>query len=230
MEPLHLNGIDQPLTPFVLGTMTFGDNADIKAAGEMLELFLEAGGNGIDTANGYSGGRSESMLADLLRGRREQVVLATKIGIPHPDAAGAPPLSIDGIRRCVTASLHRLGTDHVDLLYLHQPDRTTPIAQTLTAIQELTGVRNDLRSGNRGVSPPPPLHSRHDRRVDLRVLVHHQRRTAIRGDRGGHGPALHSRRRRYRGTPRRRDQRHHHRTLMPHKRPAEVNTACTRPT
>ena len=45
MEPLHLDGIDQPLTPFVLGTMTFGDNADIKAAGEMLELFLEAGGN-----------------------------------------------------------------------------------------------------------------------------------------------------------------------------------------
>ena len=137
MEPLHLNGIDQPLTPFVLGTMTFGDNADIKAAGEMLELFLDAGGNGIDTANGYSGGRSESMLADLLRGRREQVVLATKVGIPHHDAAGAPPLSIDGIRRCVTASLHRLGTDHVDVLYLHQPDRATPIAQTLTAIQEL---------------------------------------------------------------------------------------------
>ena len=96
------------------------------------------------------------MLAGLLRGRREQVVLATKIGIPHPDAAGAPPLSIDGIRRCVTASLHRLGTDHVEVLYLHQPDRTTPIAPTLTAIQELTGVRNDLRSGNRGVSPPPP--------------------------------------------------------------------------
>jgi aryl-alcohol dehydrogenase-like predicted oxidoreductase len=93
MEPLHFKGIDQRLTPFVLGTMTFGDNADIKAAGEMLELFLEAAGNGIDTANGYSGGRSESMLAALLRGRREQVVLATKIGIPHPDAAGVP-------RRC----------------------------------------------------------------------------------------------------------------------------------
>ena len=137
MDPLRLAGIDQPLTPVVLGTMTFGDNADNPAAGEMLELFLEAGGNGIDTANGYSGGRSESMLADLLRGRREQVVLATKVGIPHADADGAPPLSIDGIQRSVASSLRRLRTDHVDLLYLHQPDRTTPIAQTLTAIKSL---------------------------------------------------------------------------------------------
>jgi len=93
MEPLHLKGIDQPLTPFVLGTMTFGDNADIKAAGEMLELFLEAGGNASTPPTATPGGRSESMLAGLLRGRREQVVLATKIGIPHPDAAGVP-------RRC----------------------------------------------------------------------------------------------------------------------------------
>lgn len=137
MDPLHLNGIDRPVAPVMLGTMTFGDNADIKAASEMVELFLEAGGNGIDTANGYSGGCSESMLADLLRGRREQVVLATKVGIPHSDAEGAPPLSIEGIRRCVAGSLRRLGTDHVDLLYLHQPDRTTPISQTLTAIRSL---------------------------------------------------------------------------------------------
>ena len=93
MEPLHLKGIDQRLTPFVLGTMTFGDNADIKAAGEMLELFLEAGGNASTPPTATPGGRSESMLAGLLRGRREQVVLATKIGIPHPDAAGVP-------RRC----------------------------------------------------------------------------------------------------------------------------------
>ena len=89
MQPIQLTGIDQPLAPVVLGTMTFGDSADQRAAGEMIEDFLAAGGNGIDTANGYAGGRSESMLADLLRGRRDQVVLATKVGIPHPDAAGA---------------------------------------------------------------------------------------------------------------------------------------------
>ena len=137
MHPLPLTGIDQPLAPVVLGTMTFGDNTEPAAAGEMIEHFLAAGGNGIDTANGYAAGRSESTLAGLLRGRRDQVVLATKVGMPHPDANKAPPLSIDGIRRCVAASLRRLGTDHVDLLYLHQPDRATPITQTLTAIQAL---------------------------------------------------------------------------------------------
>jgi len=137
MDPLNLSGIDRPLAPIVLGTMTFGDSVDERAAAAMIEDFLSTGGTGIDTANGYAGGRSETMLAQLLRGRRDQVVLATKVGIPHPDADGAPPLSVDGIHRCVAGSLRRLGTDHVDLLYLHEPDRTTPIAHTLEAIGNL---------------------------------------------------------------------------------------------
>src|SRR6478609_1164744 len=137
MDSLTLSGVDRPLTPIVLGTMTFGDSVDERAAAAMIEDFLSAGGTGIDTANGYAGGRSETMLAQLLRDRREQVVLATKVGIPHPDADGAAPLSIDGIYRCVAGSLRRLGTDHVDLLYLHQPDRSTPLAHTLDAIQHL---------------------------------------------------------------------------------------------
>jgi aryl-alcohol dehydrogenase-like predicted oxidoreductase len=137
MQPIQLTGIDRPLAPVVLGTMTFGDGADLRAARDMVEAFLAAGGTGIDTANGYAGGRSEVMLADLLDGRRDQVVLASKVGIPHPDAAGAAPLSIEGIRRCVTGSLRRLNTDHLDLLYLHRPDRSTPIEQTLAAIRAL---------------------------------------------------------------------------------------------
>jgi aryl-alcohol dehydrogenase-like predicted oxidoreductase len=137
VQTIPLAGVDRPLTAVVLGTMTFGDTADASASGDMIEDYLAAGGNGIDTANGYAGGRSEELLGDLLRGRRDQVVLATKVGIPHPDAGGAAPLSIDGIQRCVTASLRRLNTDHVDLLYLHQPDRSTPIDQTLTALREL---------------------------------------------------------------------------------------------
>lgn len=145
MNPLNLAGLDQPLAPVVLGTMTFGDTVDESAAAEMTDDFLTAGGNGIDTANGYAGGRSESILGGLLRDRRDQVVLATKVGIPHPDADGAPPLSLEGIRRCVAGSLHRLDTDHVDLLYLHQPDRSTPIGQTLTALQELLD-NGDIRA------------------------------------------------------------------------------------
>src|SRR6478736_5574474 len=84
MDPLTLAGVDRPLTPIVLGTMTFGDSVDERAAAAMIEDFLAAGGTGIDTANGYAGGRSETMLAQLLRGRRDQMVLATKVGIPHP--------------------------------------------------------------------------------------------------------------------------------------------------
>jgi len=137
MDPLNLTGVDRPLTPIVLGTMTFGDSVDEHAASEMIDDFLAAGGTGIDTANGYAGGRSESLLGRVLQGPRDQVVLATKVGIPHPDADGAPPLSADGIHRCVAGSLHRLGVDHVDLLYLHQPDRSTPIAHTLDALQDL---------------------------------------------------------------------------------------------
>ena len=137
MDPLNLSGIDRPLAPIVLGTMTFGDSVDERAAAAMIEDFLSAGGTGIDTANGYAGGRSEIMLGELLDGRRDQVVLATKVGIPHPDADDAAPLSVDGIHRCVAGSLRRLDTDHVDLLYLHQPDRSTPIAHTLEAIQDL---------------------------------------------------------------------------------------------
>ena len=145
MNPLNLAGIDQPLTPVILGTMTFGDTVAEPAAAQMIDHFLAAGGIVIDTANGYADGHSESMLARLLRDHRDQVVLATKVGIPHPDADDAPPLSIEGIRRCVAGSLHRLDTDHVDLLYLHQPDRATPIGQTLTALQELLD-NGDIRA------------------------------------------------------------------------------------
>lgn len=125
------------LAPAVLGTMTFGDSVDETTAAGMVDVFLEAGGTGIDTANGYVGGRSEEILGAVLGGRRDDVVLATKVGIPNPDAEGAAPLSAAAVERCVHASLRRLRTDHVDVLYLHQPDRSTPAEDTLTAVRAL---------------------------------------------------------------------------------------------
>lgn len=125
------------LPPIVLGTMTFGDTVDARAAAEMLDAALELGVTAIDTANGYAGGASETLLGELLRDRRDQVVLATKAGIPHPDADGAAPLSRDGVRRCLEASLRRLRTPNVDLFYLHQPDRSTPLDETVGVIGEL---------------------------------------------------------------------------------------------
>ena len=135
MREIDIRG--RGLAPAVLGTMTFGDSVDEATAAAMVDLFLEAGGTGIDTANGYAGGRSEEILGSVLAGRRDDVVLATKVGIPHPDAEGAAPLSAAAIDRCVHASLGRLRTDHVDVLYLHQPDRSTPGEETLAAVRSL---------------------------------------------------------------------------------------------
>ncbi len=76
--------------------MTFGDTVDISGAGSMLDAALGAGISHIDTANGYAGGESERMLAKLLHGRRDSVTLATKAGMPHPDAGDNSPLSTEG--------------------------------------------------------------------------------------------------------------------------------------
>jgi aryl-alcohol dehydrogenase-like predicted oxidoreductase len=116
--------------------MTFGDTVDAKGAAVMLDMALEAGVTGVDTANGYAGGESERILAALLPGRRDRMVLATKAGIPHPDQGGHPPLSAAGLRAALEGSLKRLGTDHVDLFYLHQPDRSTPLAETLATVAD----------------------------------------------------------------------------------------------
>ncbi|MFC4012613.1 aldo/keto reductase [Nonomuraea purpurea] len=147
----------------VLGTMTFGDTVDAETAGLMLDHALEAGVTGVDTANGYAGGAAEEILGTLLRGRRDRVVLATKAGIPHPDAGGHAPLSPAGLRACLEGSLRRLGVEHVDLFYLHQPDRATPLEDTLATVAELIaegkigslGVSNYAAWQIAGITPRP---------------------------------------------------------------------------
>ncbi|MFE7973994.1 aldo/keto reductase [Streptomyces shenzhenensis] len=131
-----LPNIPVPLSRLVLGTMTFGDTVDREGAAAMLDAALDAGLTGVDTANGYAGGESERLLGELLPGRRDRIVLATKAGIPHPDQGEHAPLSAAGLRAALEGSLKRLGTDHVDLFYLHQPDRSTPLTETLGAVAE----------------------------------------------------------------------------------------------
>lgn len=121
----------------VLGTMTFGDTVTADTAAQMVDAALAAGITHIDTANGYAGGEAERILADVLRGRRDQVTVATKAGIPHPDADGKAPLSPVGLRASVEGSLRRLDTERVDLFYLHQPDRATPLHETLSTVAQL---------------------------------------------------------------------------------------------
>ncbi|MFF3495502.1 aldo/keto reductase [Streptomyces sp. NPDC002795] len=133
---IQLPNTAAPLSRLVLGTMTFGDTADRAAAAAMLDAALDAGITGVDTANGYAGGESERILAELLPGRRDRVVLATKAGIPHPDQGEHAPLSAEGLHAALDGSLRRLGTDHIDLFYLHQPDRSTPLGETLATVAE----------------------------------------------------------------------------------------------
>ncbi len=117
--------------------MTFGDTADLDTARAMVDTALEAGVTHIDTANGYAGGRSEQILGEVLRGRWDEVSIATKVGIYAGDAGGASLLSREGIQRSLHASLERLGTERVDLLYLHQPDRSVPLDETAVALREV---------------------------------------------------------------------------------------------
>jgi aryl-alcohol dehydrogenase-like predicted oxidoreductase len=131
----------------VLGTMTFGAQVDLDAARAMLDRCAEAGVTAVDTANVYAGGASETIVGELLKDRRDQFTVATKVGIPAAESGGEPPLSPAAIRRCAEASLRRLGTDHVDLYYLHQPDRGTPVADTLAAVDELVRAGKVLRVG-----------------------------------------------------------------------------------
>lgn len=123
--------------PVVLGTMTFGDTTEPTEVARIVDAALAAGVTWFDTANVYAGGRSEEILRDLLRGH-DDVVVATKCGMPAADVEGEQALlSPSAVRTAVEGSLRRLGRDHVELLYLHRPDRATPIDETLTAVAEL---------------------------------------------------------------------------------------------
>jgi len=102
---------------------------------QVVEAALEAEINFLDTADIYGGGGSERFLGEILEGRRDQVVLATKFGM-GPDE-GMARGSREYMRHALAASLERLRTDYVDVYYYHQPDGITPVAETVAAMLEL---------------------------------------------------------------------------------------------
>jgi aryl-alcohol dehydrogenase-like predicted oxidoreductase len=116
-----------------LGCNNFGGRIGFEETRAVVEASLEAGITFFDTAEVYgNGGGSERMLGELLDGGREQVVLATKFA--H---GGEGEGSAENVRRAIAGSLERLRTDYVDLYYLHRPDATTPIGETLGALDSL---------------------------------------------------------------------------------------------
>ena len=117
----------------ILGTMTFGEQADKASAQKMVETFLSEGHNHLDTAYIYCKGKTESILGELITPKlREQTYLATKA---HPSHNGG--LSANSIIEQLETSLTRLKADYVDLFYLHSPDLNTPIKETLHACWQL---------------------------------------------------------------------------------------------
>jgi aryl-alcohol dehydrogenase-like predicted oxidoreductase len=120
-----------------LGTMSFGGDADEGTAAALFAAAREAGINFLDTADVYNGGRSEEILGRLLRGCRDEVVLATKAYFPTGTDPNARGSSRYHLVRAVEASLRRLGTDRIDVYYLHRFDDQTAIAESLRALDDL---------------------------------------------------------------------------------------------
>jgi aryl-alcohol dehydrogenase-like predicted oxidoreductase len=135
-----LDGSDLVVSRVGLGCNNFGGRIDLERTREVVDAALDAGVTFFDTADIYGNrGGSERFLGEVLQGRRDRVVLATKFG---NDMGEGPNGSADYVRRAIRASLDRLQTDHIDLYYYHRPDGATPLAETLGAMQEL--VREGL--------------------------------------------------------------------------------------
>jgi len=120
------------------GTMTFGAQTDEATAHRMVDCCLDAGINFFDTANVYNRGAAETILGKTLKGRRDKVILASKVRGKMGAAPDEEGLSRAAMCKAIDASLKRLGTDYVDLYYLHQPDYATPVEDTLETMEELT--------------------------------------------------------------------------------------------
>ncbi|MDX1666416.1 MAG: aldo/keto reductase [Saprospiraceae bacterium] len=124
-----------------LGTMTFGDPSHKGTTAEesagIIDRYLDAGGNHLDTANVYNEGRSERIIGKALGSKRKEIILATKVNFPISEGANEQGLSRHNIIRSVEGSLDRLQTDYIDLLYMHCQDEWTPIEESLRAFDDL---------------------------------------------------------------------------------------------
>ena len=128
------------VSPLCLGTMTFGETwgAEEAESRRIFDAYVDRGGNFIDTAGYYAQGRSEELTGKFAAAKRDRLVLSTKYSLPtgkgDPNAAGN---SRKSMVRSVEDSLRRLRTDHIDLLFLHVWDDTTPADEILRGFDDL---------------------------------------------------------------------------------------------
>ncbi|MFI7445861.1 aldo/keto reductase [Nonomuraea sp. NPDC049714] len=127
------------VSPYALGAMMFGaiGNPDHDDSIRIIHRALDAGINLVDTADAYAHGESEEIVGKALKGRRDDVVLATKLHLPMGDDPNRRGNSRRWIMTAVEDSLRRLRTDHIDLYQIHRPDPDTDIEETLSALSDL---------------------------------------------------------------------------------------------
>lgn len=137
MEYRVLGRTGVQVSELCFGTMSFGGDADEAESAAMYRACRDAGINFFDSANNYNKGRSEEILGQLMRGERDELVIATKCFTPVGSDVNARGGSRRHVPQAVEASLKRLQTDRIDVLYLHQIDALTPIEETMRAFEDL---------------------------------------------------------------------------------------------
>jgi aryl-alcohol dehydrogenase-like predicted oxidoreductase len=151
-RPFGSSALEVPVVG--LGCNNFGRRVDLEGTRAVVDTAIEEGVTFFDTADIYGGrGRSEELLGQVLQGRREQVVLATKFGMDMGDDEG-PRGSAGYVRRAAEASLRRLQTDVIDVYWYHEPDDETPVAETLGALDDLVRAGKVRAIGASNFSAP----------------------------------------------------------------------------
>ncbi len=144
-RPLGRSGLH--VSPLCLGTMMFGGPTDEAEAARIVDRARDGGVNFVDTADMYTGGRSEEIVGRAIRGNRDHWVLATKVANPVGEGPNDRGLSRGHITRAAEASLRRLGTDRIDVYYLHKEDHATPLETTVRAVGDLIRAGKILHFG-----------------------------------------------------------------------------------
>jgi len=140
------------VSELVLGAMTFGEQGGVGApldeCRRILDVYAEAGGNMVDTAINYRGGASEEILGELLAGRRDRFVVATKYTVSRdPGDPNGGGNHRKNLRLSLEISLRRLRTDHIDVYWVHIWDRHTPIEETMRALDDAVSAGKVLYVG-----------------------------------------------------------------------------------
>ncbi|WP_419898680.1 aldo/keto reductase [Roseomonas sp. USHLN139] len=144
-RPLGRSGLK--VSPLCLGTMMFGEATDEPTSARIIDHARDHGINFIDTANAYNGGRSEEVVGRAIRAHRRHWVLATKLANPVGPGPNDRGLSRRHVLQAAEDSLRRLGTETIDILYLHKEDHATPLAETVRALADLLRAGKILHFG-----------------------------------------------------------------------------------